>query len=349
METELQLSGAPTDLVFVKHQSITDYSIALQKYYSTFDQEENTVNIIKPIKDESFKVTVLVGERGRFNDYSLCTFAEKQEKDYSQLADYAKTFISVSSNTMSHFIDFRSFNYKEGDEFDLLVYAVQMENSKLEILYDIISGTVGKIKGITEITGLIDSNYVKQDFIKNRTSNYLFYDFKREPIGDVASLKIINSENGMKVNKVGCTFVKKGTEDVDMVSAVNKAMMDGQSVCVGQTEKDTNGFDALISAKDVKNGYMRLVIQVLYGIGDEQKNEEEETLTIQMRINGFNVDYPNQYNENEELTLVPYVLDLTEIRKSSESDYISKVMVYSSTREMQMFYLSNGAPTELFS
>ena len=349
METELQLSGAPTDLVFVKHQSITDYSIALQKYYATFDQEENTVNIIKPIKDESFKVTVLVGERGRFNDYSLCTFAEKQEKDYSQLADYAKTFISVSSNTMSHFIDFRSFNYKEGDEFDLLVYAVQMENSKLEILYDIISGTVGKIKGITEITGLIDSNYVKQDFIKNRTSNYLFYDFKREPIGDVASLKIINSENGMKVNKVGCTFVKKGTEDVDMVSAVNKAVIEGQSVCVGQTEKDTNGFDALISAKDVKNGYMRLVIQVLYGIGDEQKNEEEETLTIQMRINGFNVDYPNQYNENEELTLVPYVLDLTEIRKSSESDYISKVMVYSSTREMQMFYLSNGAPTELFS
>ena len=351
METKLELNGVINDLVFVKHSGINNYPIILQNYYSTFNKDENTVNIIKPIKDESFIFTVLVGIKGRFNEYSLCTFSEKKDGDFSQLGDYVKTFTSVSSNTITHFIDFRSFSYKEGDEFDLLVYAVQMENSKLELLYDVISGTVGKIKGITEITEMIDSDYVRGVFTQNTTSNYLFYDFKRDPIGDVASLKIINTETGMKVNKVGCTFVRKGTEDIDMVSAVNKAMMESTSVCVGQTEKDTNGFDALISAKDVKNGYVRLVLQVVYGIGEgikNEKNAEGEELTIQIRVNGFKVDSANQYNEKEELTLMPYVLDLKEIR-NSDDNYISKVMVYSNTREMQMFYLENGAPTELFS
>ena len=352
METELELNGVNNDLVFVKHTGINNYPINLQSYGSSFDKEENTVYITKPIKDEAFSITVLVGKRRTLENYSLCTFAERKENDFSGLADYVKTFTSVSSNTITHFIDFRSFNYKEGDEFELLVYAVQMENSKLEILYNVINGIVGKIKGITEISEMIDSDNVKGVFTQNKTSNYLFYDFKRDPVGDVASLKIINPENGMKVNKIGCVFVKKGTEDVDMVSEVNRAILDGTNVCVGQTEKDTNGFDALISARDVKNGYVRLVMQVLYGIGEAQNNgkikEEGEEITIQIRINGYKVDAPNQYNENEQLTLIPYVLDLTEIR-GKEEDYISKVMVYSSTREMQMFYLGNGAPTELFS
>lgn len=56
-----------------------------------------------------------------------------------------------------------------------------------------------------------------------------------------------------------------------MVSAVNKAIADGKSVCVGETQKDTNGFDALINAKDFQNGYSKLVIQVIYGLGEENK------------------------------------------------------------------------------
>ena len=209
METELELSGAPNDLIFVKHSGITNYQIVMQNYVATFDKEENTVNIVKPIKDETFRVTVLVGRKGTLDNYNLCTFAEKSESDYSKLADYAKTFISYTSNNIAHYIDFRSFSYKENEEFDLLVYAVQLENSQLEILYDVISGTVGEIKGITQITGIIDSNYVTQEFVQNRTTNYLFYDFARPPTGDIAALKIINCETGKKVSKVGCVFVKR--------------------------------------------------------------------------------------------------------------------------------------------
>ena len=358
METELELNGAENDLVFVKHAGITDYIINIQEdYYTEFNQDENTVYILKPIKDESFRVTVLVGDIDHFKDFNLCTFAERSESEYSKLADYANTFTSVSSNLITHFIDFRSFSYEEGREFDLLVYAVQMENSKLEILYNVIRGQVGKIKGVTEIQGHIDNNYVYQDFIQNRTSNYLFYDFPRQAIGNAASLRITSEESGMKVNKVGCVFVEKYSTDDDMVKKVNKAMLEGTSSCVGQTSYDQNGFDALISAIDTSLGTKnRLVIQVIYGFGEEQKNEnisEEGTkLTITLRINGVKVSSDSsEYNENEDLTLVPYVIDLEEIRNSKpQSDYISKVMVYSSTREMQMYYIGNsGAPTELFS
>ena len=50
--------------------------------------------------------------------------------------------------------------------------------SKLEILYNVISDTVGRIKGVTKIEGAIDFDYVIQDFIQNRTSHYLLYNFR---------------------------------------------------------------------------------------------------------------------------------------------------------------------------
>ena len=355
METELDLNGAQNDLVFVKHSGVTNYKIVVdQNYAATFDESQNTVSIIKPIKDETFRITVLIGERDSFKNYNLCTFAEKKESDYSTLGDYVKTFISETSNNILHFIDFRSFSYYEGRQFDLLVYAVQVENSKLEILYDVIQGTVGKIEALTKIEGRIDNNHVTQQFIQNRTTNYLYYDFTMVPTGYVVALKIL-SESGLKVNKVGCVFVSKNTEDEDMVKEVNSAMIEGRSVCVGQTEKDSDGYDALISAMDIKAGLWRLVIQVIYGLGDDQNYqnealyEDEYILTINLRINGFSVESPNEYNEKEEITLVPYVLDLLKIRDSQE-EYISKVMLYSNNHEMQMFYLdTSGAPKELFS
>ena len=352
METELELSGAQNDLVFVKHSGITNYQIIKQSYGATFDQEQNTVSIIKPIKDETFTITVLIRERGKFENYTLCTFAERKGNDFSGLGDYVRTFTSQSSNNIIHFIDFRSFSYTEGKQFDLLVYAVQEDNSKLEILYDPIPGTVGKIQPLTKISGVIDNNHVTQQFVQNRTTNYLYYDFTRVPTGNVAALKII-SESGLKVNKVGCVFVDKNLKDDEMVKEVNNAMIEGRSVCVGQTGKDVNGYDALISTMDIAGGSSRLVMQVIYGLGDGQNDilfDDENILTINLRINGFSVESANEYNEKEEITLVPYVFNLLRIRGEDKENYISKVLLYSNTREMQMFYLGNsGAPNELFS
>ena len=368
MESELKFIGQTNDIIFTKHIGYRNYQIQIQPYQTTFERTQNVAIIDKPILNEAFRITVLVGKKGRFDDYSLCTFAEKKEEEYKSLGDYVSSFTSVSSNIITHYIDFSSCEgeYHEGDEFDLLVYAVQQGNTKLEFLYDVISSTVGKVEGVINIDGTIDgkNDYVTKEFIKNTTSNYLCYRYTgREPDGNVFSLKIKQtseeySEEGMRITKVGCTFVKTDADDEEMVKAVNNAMNFGTSVCIGESQKDTNGFDALINAKDITSGSgnRKLVIQVIYGLGDERKKierlrDEQITLNVTIRINGYRIKtVESEYSVEEELTLVPYVLDLLEIRGQDEKNYNSKVLLFSNTREMQMFYLSNsGAPIELFS
>ena len=73
------------------------------------------------------------------------------------------------------------------------ISAVQINKMKVEVLYKVISGKVGKIEGIDEINGEFPdkTDYVTHLFTKNATSNnYLYYNFKKEPEGDIASLKI---------------------------------------------------------------------------------------------------------------------------------------------------------------
>ena len=312
METELKIIGQVSDTIFAKHIGLNNYQIHTQTYRASFEQNQNIVVIDKPILNEEFRITVLVGEKGRFKDYSLCTFAKKTEDQYKNLADYVGSFTSISSNIITHFIDFSSFGYSIGQEFDLLVYAVQVNNAKLEFLYDVITSNVGKIGGVVKIEGIIPgkNDYFTQVFIKNTTSNYLYYNYGRNPNGFVSSLKIkqeSDSEEGMRITKVGCTFVRTDANDEEMVRAVNNAMNLGTSICVGEAQKDTNGFDALVNAKELSSGSSnrRLVIQVIYGLGDEEKEnkkfkDEDEPITLNatLRINGFSVENPDfGYNE----------------------------------------------------
>ena len=360
METEIDFLGYKNDKIFVKHMGITDTSLNIDEYKATWVENKNSVSIIKPIKNnEAFSITVLVAEKGHFNSYSLCTFAETPSDKYSALGDYVATFTSVTSDIATHFIDFSNVKgYDLGKEFDLLVYAVQINKMKVEVLYKVISGKVGKIEGIDEINGEFPdkTDYVTHLFTKNATSNnYLYYNFKKEPEGDIASLKIFaNSEAGMTVSKVCCTFVKPEASPEEMIYAVNEAERTFNNLCAGETFKDSNGFDALINAKDYQNGNTKLVILVKYGMGESQ-NENDEIINddvimnITLRTTGYKVTKDGEFNEEEELTLVPYVFDLKEIREMEKENYHSKVLIYSSTREMDMYYLQNGAPVELFS
>ena len=357
METRLDFNGFYQDKVFIKHMGIIDQEINIGEYSASWVEAKNVVNILKPIlNNEAFRITVLVGKKGRFNDYSLCTFKETEEKDYKTLGDYVATFTSVSSDTVPHYIDFSGMeDYKEGKEFDLLVYAVQVNKMKIEVLYNIISGKVGKPEGVEEISGTIPNkkDYVTQLFVKNTTtSNYLFYNFKSKPLGDVASLKI-TSENdyGLIIGKVICTLVKSSTSPQEMISEVNKAERTSSSLCLGESIKDSNGFDALINMKNYEKELTKLVILVRYGIGEnEEMNEQDVIMNITLMTTGVNVNKEGfGYNEDEQLTLVPYVFDLKEIRNMQTENYHSKVLIYSSTRELDMYYLDNGQPIELFS
>ena len=360
METRLDFNGFYQDKVFIKHMGIIDQEINIGEYSASWVEAKNVVNILKPIlNNEAFRITVLVGKKGRFNDYSLCTFKETEEKDYKTLGDYVATFTSVSSDTVPHYIDFSGMeDYKVGKEVDLLVYAVQVNKMKIEVLYNVISGKVGKPEGVEEISGTIPNkkDYVTQLFVKNTTtSNYLFYNFKSKPLGDVASLKI-TSENdyGLIIGKVICTLVKSSTSPQEMISEVNKAERTSSSLCLGESIKDSNGFDALINMKNYEKELTKLVILVRYGIGENEENEEineqDVIMNITLMTTGVNVNKEGfGYNEDEQLTLVPYVFDLKEIRNMQTENYHSKVLIYSSTRELDMYYLDNGQPIELFS
>ena len=352
METRLELQGAEKDKIFVKHAGVGSYTIKIENYKATFDKSSNSVSIIKPIFKEEFMITVIVGKPGSFNDYTLCTFKEKK---YDELGDYVKTFSSVSSDEITHFIDFYNFDYKEEQEFDLLVLAVQTKNTKFEFLYNVISGKVGKITNLfIAMKGTVQNNIVSETFYKNQ-SNYFYYDFASNPVGDVATLKIINEgETSVTVSKVICTFVQKGLTDAEMLKIINQVPQGGINLCKGDERKNEhNGFSALINAKEVKKNNPRILIMVQYGFSEkEELNEnyinDNVQLKINIRITGFDVsENEKKYNEDETEALVPYVFDLTKIR-SSAKDYISKVLIYSSKRELEMYHLQTGTPQQLF-
>ena len=108
--------------------------------------------------------------------------------------------------------------------------------------------------------------------------------------------------------------------------------------------------------KDFQNVYSKLVIEVIYGLGEENKlkkdlKTEGVSLNITLIINGFKIDTKDMdYNKDEILTLVLYILDLQEIRGDSPNKYISEVMLFSNTLVIKKLYLDpTGAPVELFS
>ena len=147
-----------------------------------------------------------------------------------------------------------------------------LKNSKIEFLYPVITGTVGKITQVEEITEFIEgeNEYVYKIFSQSSSGNYLYYDFVRWPIGNIASLRI--KTDSTKVNKVVCTLVSPSASDETMVAAVNVAALQGTSICIGEMGRYGDEYDALIKA-NLFEGKSRLVIQVLYGLEEERDKE----------------------------------------------------------------------------
>ena len=346
MENQIDLIGENINL-FTKHAAISDsYSPNINLNYSvSFDQSSNSLNIIKPILGEEFTFTVIV-DKDSLQSLTQCDLAFK---DKTQLGDYVKTFTSSSSDRIIHFVDFASVGYTKGTQFYALVYAEQMLNSKMEFIYQVITGEVGAASGTVKIDQSIEgeADYFTADFKVKSSSNYLYYDFPRTPIGNIASIRI-NSES-TRVNKVGCVFVSNKASEDEMISEVNKAVREDKSCCVGDNYEGNNGFDALINAK-YESGNNRLVIQVLYGFGEGENDDEENDATIIIKNKGTDLSEQGQYPSKEPYSAIPYVIDLLKIRGTSTKDYVSKILFYSNTREMQMFYItdSNPKPVTLF-
>ncbi|MBO6243381.1 MAG: hypothetical protein J6O41_02280 [Clostridia bacterium] len=357
LENELVLKAdnleTNTVSAFVKHTAIGNGKIITQKDYKeiTFDDTKNSVLIKKPIINEEFTITIIVDIKGNLGKYTMCDLAFT---DKSKIGKYSKTFISVTSNTIIHFIDFTFYGFDVGDEFDLLVYAQETNNFKLEFLYPLFQGKVGQVSGVEAVSDYIEGNeYVTLNFQYNLNSNYLYYDFAMKPLGDSASLKIITGE--AKVTKVSCVFVSKYATDSTMISWVNNAMLENNNVCLDIGHNAKNEFNALIKAS-YSGEKSRLVVQVIYGFGEENNNNEklkEELITINIRVGGYQFgDFTGIFSLDEKLAPIPYVINLQHIRKKRiNNKYVSKLLIYSNTTTMTAHYLSDksSTPLKLFS
>ena len=354
-ELVLQADDLETNTVsaFVKHTAIGNGKIDTQEGYKdiTFDDTKNSVLIKKPIINEEFTITIIVDRKGTLGKYTQCDLAFT---DKSKIGKYSKTFISVTSNTIIHFIDFAFYGFDIGDEFDLLVYAQETNNFKLEFLYPLFQGKVGEVSGVEAVSDYIEDNkYVTLNFKYNLNSNYLYYDFTMQPLGESASLKIITNE--AKVTKVSCTFVSKYASDSTMISSVNNAMLENKNVCLDLGHNNNNEFNALIKAS-FTGEYSRLVVQVIYGFAEENKDEEklrDELITINIRVGGRQFgDFTGLFELDEKLAPTPYVINLQDVRKKRiNNKYVSKLLIYSNTTTMTTHYLSDksSTPLKLFS
>ena len=350
-EVKFEANESETNTVsaFLKHTPIDNNGIIFQNNYThlDFDDTKNSIIIKKPIINEEFIITVIVDTKGSLGKLTQCDVAFS---DKSKIGKYSRSFISVLSNTMVHFIDFAFIGFEEGTEFDLLVYAEQKYNSKLEFLYPLYQNKVGKLSGVLSVNTYIEGDkYATLDFFYNLNSNYLYFDFAKKPLGNVASLKVLSPE--AKVTKVGCVFVSKYASDSTMISAVNNAMLENKNMCLNLGNKNYTEFNALINA-DFEGENSRLVIQVLYGFGEDENNSNKlgDVLnTINIKIAGTQFgDFTGLFDLNEILAPTPYVINLEEIRKKRiNNNYVSKILFYSNTTKMFMHYINEESKTPL--
>ena len=340
LENQIKLMGENANF-FSKHSAISDdYELNINPDYSvSFDKESSVVDIIKPILGEPFTFTVIIHKLS-LEDKTICDLAFAS--DITKLGDYVKTFTSISSDRIIHYVDFNSIGYNKGTKIWILIYAVQLQNTKMTFKYPVITGEVGTVAGAVKIDQTVEgqSEYMTVNFKVKSSSNYLYYDFPRVPTGNVSTLRI-KSENS-RVSKVGCIFVSRQATQEQMISEVNKALLEDRSVCVGGNDAGSNGFDALVNAKYTSENN-RLVIQILYSFGDKEIKENTDASII-IKKGGTDLSNQGQYPSQEPYTAIPYVIDLLKIRGNKVVDYVSKILFYSNTREMQMFYIAEDEP-----
>ena len=338
-------TGADID-IYLKHAELyNDYRPNINNYILSFDEDSNILEIRKPISGEAFTITVVVDKDETIKSLTICDLAFSFDK--SQY-DYVNEFTSTTSDNIVHRIDFKSLNgYPEGTKFYATVYAKQSQNSKMEFVYPAIEAKVGKPGGSIQITKEVEegkNEYMSAEFKVKFSGNYLYYDFTLKPKGNVASLRINSDE---KVSKVGCTFVERTASEEEMQNAVNKAIAEGTSCCVYEPNPFAGSFNALVSA-NFQGSKSRLVIQVLYEVSGDKLTAGNSTIIL--KTGGTELTSQGEQNNQEEYTIIPYVIPLTQIRGKDINNYVSKILFYSNSKEMEMLYIpdDNLAPITLF-
>ena len=132
-----------------------------------------------------------------------------------------------------------------------------------------------------------------------------------------------------EMNAVFCTFVDSSTSDINLIEELRMLNMTTTS-CIGGFNDD-GVFDGIIKYHETKK---KLGI---YLVTHQMMNF---TARIYVRANENNLEVKEQIKRDDETySIVPFTITISKFR-----EYASKILFYSYTREMQMYYKEENTP-----
>ena len=190
------------------------------------------------------------------------------------------------------------------------------------------------------------NNIVNVDeLLKGINLQALNYHSKYEEIEEDKNVKSTKNENREQNQKLEESL--KSVSKLVSSKSNNETWKKDSIKKIAKKDKQQN--EDLEKNENYNDIYSRLVIQVLYGLGDENEKlkDGEDEIVINIKVSGTDIsESEGKFGTQENLAPIPYVIDLLKIRekKLAQIDYVSKVLLYSNTREMEMFYIDNDSP-----
>ena len=189
-------------------------------------------------------------------------------------------------------------------------------------------------QSVIPISEQIEENkYVRANFHVGSSSEYYFfkYSFTEAPPSKISAFRFDFSsfDTGSLQNEVLCTFVDQSTSDLDIINQLNKITKDTSS-CIGAFN-ELGIFDGIFEYDTSKK---------LFVISLKTTGELESDVAVYIRTEEKVLE-PNEQNvmDHGKYSMIPFTIHISQFRSKA-----SKVLFYSKTRDMQMYYVAGDSP-----
>ena len=194
---------------------------------------------------------------------------------------------------------------------------------------------------IYDISEEVSSEYKKAEFSKNENNIYYFkHTLSEIPKSRVTAFRFVFDQFDRTFigSNIVCTVVDESTPDDELITTLNQ-IITTRSNCIGEFNENDNGnYDAIIKLDTTKKKIgIRLHLEGIINF----------KARIYLRILEASLEQTEQKKKvDESHSLVPLSVVISDFRQ-----YASKILFYSMTRELQMYYIESEAtyPEKLFS
>jgi hypothetical protein len=178
-----------------------------------------------------------------------------------------------------------------------------------------------------------DTNYKKAEIsIASDDQKYYFkYSFTTAPASRIGAFRFDfdQFDTASINNEVLCTFVEESATDSQIITALDSITKD-TSACIG-TFKENGIFDGIFKYDQSKK---KLAILL------KTASEISANVNVYVRTQETTLSVNEQeVNDFAKYSLIPYTVHISHFRTSA-----SKILFYSKTRDMQMYYVEGSAP-----